>query len=249
MTKTRFCILASQRTGSSYLKTALDSHPEIHCMGEIFHSQRADTSRLLLSKLSETDRDHIRSIKWRNQAPVEYLNYVMTQCTSQFPDINSFGFKLFTTHNCEAWDEVLRSDYVKILLYRENKLDQYASHKIASSTGLYASEKIPETAPIKVPFILEEFNSFLKIVEGTLEQDIQRIKQGNVPFFLIEYQQIATLDFAPILKALGVDSTYNCHSNLKKQDSRPTLDKFSNVDDLKRAFCDTPYEHWLIQNS
>ena len=56
MSDKKFLILARKRTGSSMLRSALDSHPNVSCLGEIFRVDRplAERDKALKIRISKT---------------------------------------------------------------------------------------------------------------------------------------------------------------------------------------------------
>jgi LPS sulfotransferase NodH len=242
----RFCIFASQRTGSSYLASALDSHPEIICHKEVFHPYGVQSHSALISKLSPKERSLLLDRGFRDRDPLVYLDTLIQQSAMYFPEVRSIGFKLFTSHNELVWREMLAADVIKIFLYRENKLDQYASDKIASTTGCYASLEPGRTPQVKVEFDFEEFVAFVQATAGSFWEDLKTLRPNGLPPFIIEYEQVATLDMVPLLELLGVDSKVRCQSPLQKQNSRITSDKFSNFEYLVSCLEGTAYERWIV---
>jgi LPS sulfotransferase NodH len=244
---TRFCILASPRTGSSYLVSALSSHPDIICHMEIFHPHSVQSHRALLAKLSKAEQTQLLDRTFRNTSPLLYLEEVFKQSAKLFPAAKAVGFKLFNTHNGTVWREMIESEVVKIFLYRENKLSQYASHKIATTTGKYALFEPQGAEQVKVEFDMQEFLAFIEDTSSSFDSALDYVKKVGLPHVVIEYEEISAFNFEPVLRVLGVDPTVKCRASLIKQNSRITADKFSNFDVVESTLGGTRYERWIVR--
>ena len=87
----RFAIVTMPRTGSTWLCSALDNHPEIVCDGEVFHGKRIE--RHSWGRGDEkvnvtTDRDRI---KRRNASPKTMMREIEKDVAAS--GCNVYGFK------------------------------------------------------------------------------------------------------------------------------------------------------------
>ena len=120
----RFVIITEVRTGYQMIAMALNSHPDVICLGEIFGSDRDIRKQSLFrNKVDVYEED---------DCPVEYLESVTSSL-----DCGSFGFKLnYDDHvrlpNLCHLKSYLRDTGWKIIhLTRENMLDRLMSQKLA----------------------------------------------------------------------------------------------------------------------
>ena len=121
----RFAIIGLARSGSSYLVSMLDSHPEIHCCGEIFNRDGVNlrwpktlggrqAGRAIESELEEL----------RARDPQAFLERVFAIDFGK----PVLGFKIFRNHNPPMLERIIADrDIAKIVLRRANGLARYAS--------------------------------------------------------------------------------------------------------------------------
>jgi len=124
-------ILSAPRTGSNWLCTLLDSHPDVLCHHEIFNpeaihpSLRYRDGRLDLGSVDERDRDPLSVLQRVWQA--DFGHRVV-------------GFKLCKGQNPKVFDAVLADRKVKkILIERRNRVKTFVSEEVAERTGEWES--------------------------------------------------------------------------------------------------------------
>lgn len=129
--KTRFVIFAAPRTGSNWLCSLLESHPEILCHHEIFNPER------VIYAICCREGDFcLGSFEERNAHPQRFLEKVWQHNLG----FRTVGFKLNRGQEPVAFQEVFRDRAVrKILLKRKNRLKTYVSETIALKTGEWES--------------------------------------------------------------------------------------------------------------
>lgn len=133
---TRFVIFAAPRTGSNWLCTLLDSHPEILCHHEIFHPEgiHLALSRrgggLDLGTLEQRDRDPAA---------------VLAQVWRTGEDARAVGFKANRDQPRQAFEAIFSERGLRaIVLIRRNRVKTFVSEQIAALTGEW--ESTPERA-------------------------------------------------------------------------------------------------------
>jgi LPS sulfotransferase NodH len=139
---TRFVILNAPRTGSNYLCTLLNSHPEILCHHEIFNPHVVGVARHL-----QNSAFHIGTIEERERDPVEFLGRVWRQNEGR----RSTGFKLCWKQNETIFYAVLADPRIrKIVLKRRNRIKSFVSLLLARQTGewvIYDDAATPGARP------------------------------------------------------------------------------------------------------
>jgi len=130
-TVVRFVVLAAPRTGSNWLCTLLDSHPEILCHHEIFNPEGLHYALGLrgggfdLGTPAERDRD-----------PEGVLEQIWRRDCGR----RAVGFKLNRGQDARVFRRVLADAGVqKLLLRRANRVRAYVSEQIAEQTGRWES--------------------------------------------------------------------------------------------------------------
>ncbi len=128
--RTRFVILAAPRTGSNWLCTLLDSHPEILCHHEIFNPERILYSLPCRGKLD------LGTLEDRERDPLGFLDRVWRAALGY----RVLGFKLNRGQNEAVFRKVLPDpDVLKIVIRRRNRIKTYVSERIAERTGEWES--------------------------------------------------------------------------------------------------------------
>ncbi len=196
----RFCVIAQARSGSEYLTTRLNEHPEIACHRELFNR------RTVYSALTGAHKARLPEIDWRDAHPLEALEQVASLSDEAFPDKRLFGFKLFLNHNQEVRKHV-RSDprYRLVVLERRNKLAQFTSSLIARQTGRWSAFAGKEGAApvVAVEIDLAELARFVELEQQRYAQFNQRIAGRAGVLHLNSEDMDARL--AEVLDFLGVD--------------------------------------------
>ncbi|MFZ4664581.1 MAG: sulfotransferase, partial [Caldilineaceae bacterium] len=149
-----FVIFGMGRTGSSLLASLLNSHPQICCEGELFHTRR----RPFLNHF------------WRRY-PLPYLAY-RQRYTKWVQRKDAYGFKLHTKLNGEQiihtdhfLTTVAQQGWKVIHLQRARLFDQIISGFLANQTGHYFGDQQRQEAPVQLTFPVADF--------------VKRIEQGN----------------------------------------------------------------------
>ena len=130
---THFCIFATQRSGSSWLQSLFESHPEIRCFGELFlyqpRSLRPDAE---LPPFYEYRRRHPGR---RPRITFTYLG----ELAGVPGDHRALGFKLMYDQLAlfpEVFPDWFKRRFKIIHLVRSNPLDVVISRQRARSTGM-----------------------------------------------------------------------------------------------------------------
>jgi hypothetical protein len=239
----RFCILAMVRTGSNRLAALLDSHSRIVCHGELFHVMQPWWSRHCPVP-SALDRDRDR----RRDEPLGWLDDVFAASAVAAPEATAIGFKLQITDRARVLEHVLlESDMKLVLLYRANRLAQYASARTAAETGRWASTEPSWRPASPVAFDLEDFLAFVE--QQALACDlVHRLVTDRSRFFVAEYQEIGTpAANAALLAFLGLEP-----QPLTAPDERlgsPVIrERFADPDGVALGLARTVWRPWLEGN-
>ncbi len=143
---TRFVIVAAPRTGSNWLCTLLDSHPDVLCHREIFNPEGLHTALslprpLALGTLAERDRD-----------PAAVLRRVWAADCGRA----AVGFKLNRESTPTAFALALDDRGVrKLVLRRHNRVRTCVSEALAARSGVWESLRDGPLSPAHVTLRLE----------------------------------------------------------------------------------------------
>ena len=236
----RFIILGRERTGSTFLRSLLNTHRRIIAWGEIFRDYNAicwdyplfPQYRSLLSLILS---DPIRFLERKVFKRLPLL-------------ISAVGFKIFYHHaQNESWKPVwtyLRSqkDLRIIHLKRQNILKTYLSYKKAELTNSWLNMFRPEADNLQ---ILLDYEQCLQTFSYTREQE------RKYDLFFADHRKIEVLyenlsanyhrETKRIQEFLGVDDE-TVEPVTYKQAAQPLSVAISNYFELKERFSGTPWE-------
>ena len=199
-------ILCTARSGSTWLHTLLNSHPQIHSKGEI---------------ILENHRNQ--------QLPFEHIAF-----TREARIINAGGLKVFYDKEIyeEALAKVLDDVSIKIiLLYRENLLEQFVSLKLAEQASSWSHSN--KEKPRQVVLDLKQVQSYVARQQQRLDSIKKELSNHEVMEMSYEDLQSNTSTVCRQLQVfLGV-RYFRLRSILRKQGSKNIRDHISNWEAVK----------------
>ena len=195
----RFVIFAAPRTGSNWLCSLLDSHPEILCHHEIFNPERIIYSLSLRG--GELD---LGTVEERDRRPRAVIERVWQEAFGR----RWVGFKLNRGQNRQAFETALSDPMArKIVIKRRNRVKLFVSEKLALTTGIWESYPWSEAGPEKrgVRVSLDELRDHIAMNEryyGWLERSFA---ERDEPHLEVTYEQLGTAgERARLLAFLGL---------------------------------------------
>lgn len=190
-----FVLLSVARSGTSLVIETLNTHPDILAHGEVFHEDVA-------THIRPEFRDR-HDVTLRERDPVAFVDAVLAYA----PGRRAVGFKLWHPQSPDACDHLLaRTDVLKIILERKNRLAHFTSGHFARTTGIWNLR--PATGPvagISVPPMrfgpggFRKFNAFHDAIFAHYRSRVRG------PAIEMTYVQAARLEFGPLLDALGLE--------------------------------------------
>jgi len=238
----KFCLLATPRTGSHYLRTLLGGLPDVAFYGELFNPN-GDYVTAQGFSMKDRDRD-----------PLAFLAEIERK---GFERSKIFGFKLMIGQSKLVVDHVLSSDdYQVILLSRENKLAQYSSFIIARTSGVWFVHRgQPKGPEIKVVFDPKDFASFMAQDCRYYETVLARIQNESRPWLHLEYgrmqdqdQVTALLNFMSIESLSSIADLVERNRSVRQNTPR-IVDRFTNPETVLSAMRQMGREDWLTEAS
>jgi len=228
----RYVILSTPRSGSSHLVQALETHPQVACLGEIFNLHGGAMRKLgIMSK---------RTLDKASNEPLVYLNELMAAWEKRPQAKPVFGFKMMLHHDPRVIDHLLSDPSWKmILLRRDNVLAQWSSLQIAKITGEWGSKGkkkraaagIPEPQTPPIEFKSRVFEAYCDRLDARYDSIKRRVAKHSL--FEVTTETIdARRD--EILEFLGVDSQLAppAPGRGERQNSTSLEDRFSNSDEV-----------------
>lgn len=196
----RFVILNATRTGSNFLCTVLNSHPDILCHHEIFNPHVIGVARHLqgsdfrLGTMAERERD-----------PVEFLDRVWRTNL----DRRAVGFKMCLWQHEPAYHAVLPDLSVrKIILKRRNRVKSFVSLLLARQTGewvVYDDHGEPAPRP-RIHVDRDELLENVALHQRFYHETEAAIRETGQDYAQLWYEDLFSPDgLDPALGLLGVE--------------------------------------------
>ncbi|SLN68907.1 hypothetical protein [Roseisalinus antarcticus] len=229
---TRFVLFSTARSGSSWLVTALRSHPEILCHGEALapglvprHLQGAARA-VLTPEMCKAD-------------PLGFARRLLAMDEGH----GAVGFKVFATQGPAAHAALLSDESLhKIVLRRENALAAWSSLLIARQTGRWNTRKAGIGAGTRTRFVRAEFDHYRTRRDAYFDR-IDRQLRG--PRLDLTYTgDIVTKNAAPVLDFLGVDRAFDTSTAMARILGPSILDRFENAADAAACLDEIGRPDW-----
>lgn len=240
---TKFILLASQRTGSTLLKTLLDSHPDILVFGELFVSfDRIDWAN------RKEPRDPAPLLDEFQSRPYEAVcNHIYAPYAR---DGRAAGFKLLYHQarggaQAALWERLREDREIHVLhLTRRNKLKQLVSREMARETNAWIRFKDDQPPPT-VTLRLEPKQCEAEFHHLERCRLREKVAFKEHPYFELCYEDLVrnrgeVLD--RVLAFLEVPP-HSLKSHLCRQSSRPLREVLENYGELAAHFSGTPWAH------
>lgn len=230
----RFVIITAARTGSNALVNALTNHREIHCDYEVFHPLHIYTAGDCPFDLNERDAD-----------PVKFIRTVMDWNKGRYPEKPIYGFKLFFGHSDAVYQRLIADkSWQKIILSRDNILDQYVSEVIARQSAKWNSMQgahKKKTTTVD----LEHFEKYRQRMTMNYADALETLERTGQQYLSLEYADVAEGRFDKVCDFLGVDGS-SVTTELKKQNSPKSASKIENADQVKAWLAQNNLSHWWV---
>lgn len=242
-TPVRFVILNAPRTGSNYLCTLLDDHPDILCHHEIFNPHVVGVARSLAKQGFA-----LGTVAQRNQDPLRFLELVWQTSLGR----KCIGFKLCWRQDEAALAAVLADTGVrKIILKRQNRVKSFVSLLLARQTTewvVYDDTPRPGPRPrIRVdPGELFEHIRFNDLYYAEIESSIKEPAQRSLCLLYEDVLAGPGLNSVLSFLDLPAEDAESLQGHCWKLTSQRLEDVISNFDELALAVSGTELEDELF---
>jgi len=184
MSDTRFVIFAAPRTGSNYLCTLLNSHPEILCHHELFNP------RGIFYALDHRDGSiDLGSVADRDRRPLEFLQDVWLAAAGS----TCTGFKMTRDQDDIVIRHLLDDPAVrKIVLRRGNRLKTFVSQLIAEQTDrweAYDRTELPDDVD-KVRVDVASLKAHVARNERFYDSILRPLRARRQRFIEVTYEEL-----------------------------------------------------------
>ncbi|MBI5099766.1 MAG: glycosyltransferase [Nitrospirae bacterium] len=227
----KFVIFSHPRSGSNYLCSLLDSHPEILCHFELFHPDKAYYS------LAFNDEEMLPyPLERRDNNTGEFINKVFKNNMGR----RAVGFKIFIWQSDEAHDILLNDRTVlKIMLSRRNVVQAFVSEKIAEKTGIFTQpiyEPELQGPQVKVNINVNDLMIFDNDIRNyfiNIKKNLDDSGQRYLELYFEDLFNQVTVD--SIFSFLGIEKgEHKLSSYTTKQNPKHLKEKVENLETLKQ---------------
>ena len=233
---TKYIVLSTQRSGSTFLGTSLDAHPKIRCCEELFMPKNANPTTYRTYRNLSLERK-LKHAFMRRKSICTYLN----QTFSDAQKFDAFGFN-FLYGQARRFPEVIdwcKQANVKVIhLIRKNTLKVLVSRLVAKKRGVYISTVPVEriTVTLNVRTLIPEIQKMESIVDK-----YQKVF-STFPFMEVFYEDLLaqrSAEYGRIARFLNVDSEGELTTNVVKTSPDRLEELIDNYDDVRRALFDS----------
>ncbi len=241
---TQFVILGRGRTGSNFLRSLLNAHPQVVAFGELFENQQ---------KIGWGLPGYSQSSKTQHLFLTDPVEFLETKIFGLHPrSVKTVGFKLFYYHAQDSqwaslWKYLHSQRDVRILhVKRKNILRTHLSLKKAFITKEWVStSKSRRDLSISL-----DYDDCLQAFETTRawENEYDRFFQVHKTLEIF-YEDLAHDDaheMGRVEEFLGL-AHVPVQTSMRKQATLPLSKAISNYVELKEKFRDSPWEVFFVE--
>jgi len=244
---TCFVLLASQRSGSTWVLNTLNAHPAVVTYGELFIEGGRDRTKWA----GERDIPHWE--RWRHEIGDDleaFLDHVFRPRSG----IAAVGFKLMYGQagaNPALVDSLERREVAILHLVRRNLLDVVVSQEAAVASGVFhAREGEPAPPPVTVRVNAGELVQRLTRAVRETERARQRFARPGRASLEVAYEDLLAepSGFEAVLAFLGVPPPPRpLASTLQKLVTKPRRETIENYDRVAAVLAGTPFA-WMVRD-
>ncbi len=239
---TKFIVLTTQRSGSSYLCSLLDNHPGISCTQEVFLPRNTNEITYRTWRTASIGRELKHWFK-RQDA----VNAYLAQLYGKQPSLQAFGFKLMYGQ-AKRYPEVVdwcgRNNVRVVHLIRQNALKMVVSRHVAQKRGVYLSTRTmdPVTVSIDTRRLIHQLQQSDRLVQR------HRELFSDLPCLEVSYEaMMADRDrqLQDILTFLDCEVNLHLSTELVKTSSDSLASLIENYDEVCQALIGSRFEKYL----
>lgn len=250
LTTTKFILVTTQRSGSTWVIDMLNSHPQIAAYGELFLDKGKGSPTWCGGKDVTFWNTYFEEVQVPFKKTIKplfifkYLNHVYSLRSS----IKSVGFKLMYPQMERFRRELLAYIFLnKILiihLIRANHLDVILSQSTAAFRGVYHLRNSEDTENVKLHLNVSQLVEQLQQQEEKILQAKSWYSKLGLPYMEVIYEELVAdrHSFNAVLSFLGIkaDAT-KLSSSLKKINPKSHAELIENYDSVRHVLQKTKF--------
>jgi len=254
----KFLIITQPRSGSSFLTSCLNSHPQIYCpRGSLFTKHNVSPIKGFKPGFLKIDRKKspyytYRAGSFKRQIDHRFrrsklIHEFLSAWYARHQDSEAVGFKVNYSqiNRYPATISWVKQNDVKIIhLVRNNLLKRHVSNEIAKTRDQHHSRE--QLKPIKVyidpKILLEDFRRRQK------RFDKYQKLFDDFPFLKVSYESMLAdqnTETRKILKFLGVDREIKLTTELVKVNPDSLEELIENYEEVKQTLLNTEFENFF----
>jgi LPS sulfotransferase NodH len=252
MASVEFVLLATQRSGSTWVVDMLNSHPQIIAYSELFLEDAQGTPQWGGARDMVFWTTHYAQRKQespgisRDQVVRDYLHKLY----SSHPEMPAIGFKLMYGQfgAFPELDDYFRTEELRIIhLIRKNVLDIVISKCVAAVHDVYHIRQGSDVEPVAIKLDTGELPKRLANQEEQVTRARRQFAGRGSRYHEVFYEDLASncSHFSELLQFLCVDASVELKSTLKRLNPRTQPEVIENYDEVHRALQGTRYECYL----
>lgn len=241
---TKFIILSTQRSGSTYLSYLLHSHPAVCVNGEMYHHTHISGAP------GRPKLHNFFTFQLRNTLPVFFLNYFaltspqpasVTGCRIMYDQLAAFS---------PLENYVSTSTAIKIIhLKRKNLFESFVSFQLASRSGSWVTFNQPYRAEPPLVVSPKKCLRYFKTVTKLRDAyDLLFARHETLEVWYEDLQNDPTFHSNRIFDFFGIQRK-SVTSPTKKQSLQPVHEIVSNFSALRKFFAKSQWEHFFEHTS
>lgn len=239
-------IIATRRTGSSYLADCLRSFPGALSLREIYNPSGTTGPQRVLSALARRSGQPFRG--WRDKQLIEWArsdpmrHWEMLAAIARARGRTLLSFKIFDKHlPAEQVGAFIAARRPAILFLVRNRLDVYISARKAGISSKWAKA---DTTDIGLAITTDEFLRWCERIDGWYGDMLHHVTSADLPFIVLRYEDHVSRDAAHVaevlagaLGELGIAVSRPAASfrttYIRQDAARSTFDKIANGDSIR----------------
>ena len=247
----KFVVVGLQRTGTTFIRTMIDSHPKIRCIGEAFYIAppwrgsiwRSPEIELGYSTYAKRSARRMAGhFLWQKNQIGDYLNELF-----DLPGYDAIGFKIMYNQLLQFRSvlEHIRTHRLHIIhVVRKNALKKIVSELSVKKRGYAHSTNSVGAVKVTVP----TKNLEAKLTQINKENDkLKALFSDTLPYIRIYYEDFIEdneKEINKILEFLQLDY-HTLSSKLKKLNPDDLSQVIENIEEVRLYLNTTPYTRYL----
>ncbi|MEM9388292.1 MAG: sulfotransferase [Pseudomonadota bacterium] len=244
----RFVVVGTQRSGTTYLRQCLDSHPQVDCRGELFARSYGKSDGYHAYRSSSALRQ-LGHYAWRGAQVASFMNATLGRAEM---GVEAIGFKLMRSHVRRVpyeysmlLPQLRRRGYRVIHVIRKNLLRVLVSRRTALARGQFHARTALPAVKITLPI-------------ATLLQELEKVAaenrfwatatSGAFERLEVEYEQFVADQQTQSQRMLGflkVNRSLPLHSPHKQVNRAPLAHIVGNYTEVAATLAGTHYAQFL----